>query len=113
MRALQDADARPMPGVHPPRVRRVLAARRPAPLPELRCSAVIVAIVGSRDFPKLTRIDDRVYRLRDDVPDLKIISGGARGADSRARWACRFWGVEFEEYEADWTHLGRPERMTR
>lgn len=66
----------------------------------------IVAIVGSRDFPRLTLIDDRVHRLRDDClareTPLKIVSGGARGADSRARWACKFWSVDFEEFPADW-----------
>lgn len=73
----------------------------------------IVAIVGSRDFPKLTQIDDRVHRLRDEWAadafgrPLKIVSGGARGADSRARWACKFWGVEFEEFPADWERDGR------
>lgn len=74
---------------------------------------MIVAIVGSRDFPKLTRVDQRIAQLRDfqascDIP-VKIISGGARGIDSRARVVCRDYGyiADFEEFPADWESDGK------
>jgi hypothetical protein len=77
---------------------------------------VIVAVVGSRDFPRLTAVDELVNGLWFAHVNLKIISGGARGVDSRVRVACKEHlrpsgdpdPIPFEEFPADWTRLGRP-----
>lgn len=76
---------------------------------------IAVAVVGSRDFPRLSAVDNRVQMLADHYgrTTLKIISGGARGVDRRAIVAAKECGVATEEYEADWTHLGRPAGFAR
>lgn len=76
---------------------------------------IVVAIVGSRDFPRLSAVDYRVQMLADQYgrKQLIIISGGARGVDRRAIVAAEQHGVRTEEYEADWTRLGRPAGYVR
>lgn len=69
---------------------------------------MIVAVVGSRDFPRLTAVDDRVQKLADQYGRsvLTILSGGARGVDRRAVVAAKECGVQTEEIAADWEVLG-------
>lgn len=64
-----------------------------------------VAIVGSRDYPKLTQVDERLARLAIEHygPNMKVISGVTRGVDSRARVFCQSRGLDFEEFPADWS----------
>lgn len=64
-----------------------------------------VLICGSRDWTKRKMVEVVLEGLRVLHPDLVVISGMARGADSHAaEWAERN-GVELDPYPADWaTH---------
>jgi hypothetical protein len=68
-----------------------------------------VAIVGSRDFPKLTLVDATVAAL---PADTVVISGGARGVDRRAAYAAKRRGLEVVELEAIWSQ-GRGAGLAR
>jgi len=69
-----------------------------------------VAIVGSRDYPRL----DQVQRYVRELPEFTtILSGGARGVDSCAVETARRRGLEIVEYLADWDGLGRRAGMVR
>lgn len=52
-----------------------------------------VAIVGSRDFPDLSRIRRFVQSLAAKHPDATLVSGGARGADQTAESYARREGL--------------------
>jgi YspA, cpYpsA-related SLOG family len=63
-----------------------------------------IAIVGSRDFPQLERVDAFVDALS---PGDVVVSGGARGVDSRAERRARARGLEVVIIPADWDRHGR------
>jgi hypothetical protein len=63
-----------------------------------------VAIVGSRDYPDLSRVRTYVAGLPDDTV---IISGGARGVDREAERAARTRGLRTLIFPADWTTYGK------
>ena len=70
------------------------------------------AIVGSRNYPKLERVQEFVRFLSDSpVPPEKwkyprnpatIVSGGAPGVDSVAAREARECGLPVEEFPAEW-----------
>lgn len=61
----------------------------------------VVAIVGSRDFPNLPLVEEFVEMyLRPGKHAL--VSGLARGVDTRARDACRDRGIHTIDVEALW-----------
>lgn len=67
-----------------------------------------VAIVGSRTFMDMKAMEIVVKRLLERDPDLVVVSGGARGADTlaeaAARKLCKSPPVIFH---ADWEKHGR------
>jgi len=67
-----------------------------------------VAIVGSRTFMDMKAMEIIVKRLLERDPDVVIVSGGARGADtlaeSAARKLCKHAPLIFP---ADWAKYGR------
>lgn len=63
-----------------------------------------VAIVGSRDFPRLYRVREYVEALPEDT---LVISGGARGVDREAVRAAKARGLATMEYFALWKEHGR------
>ena len=63
-----------------------------------------VAIVGSRDFPKMGVVRAFVQSL--DL-NVVVISGGARGVDTVAVEEARECGLEVEEINAEWDEIGR------
>lgn len=63
-----------------------------------------VAIVGSRDFPRLDVVRDYVRAL---PRDAVIISGGARGVDRAAVAEADRLGMAHEVYPAQWTTQGK------
>lgn len=69
-----------------------------------------VAIVGSRDYPNLEHVDAYVESL---PTDTVVVSGGARGVDTRAAARARERGLCVEEYLADWERFGRAAGMIR
>ena len=69
-----------------------------------------IAIVGSRDYPRL----DLVARYVAALPDgTVVVSGGARGVDSVAAGAARARGLEVAEHLPDWKTYGRAAGMVR
>jgi hypothetical protein len=69
-----------------------------------------IAIVGSRDFPRL----DLVERYIQNLPsDTIIISGGARGVDFAAEQAARERGMRVRIFRADWNKHGKSAGMIR
>ncbi len=64
----------------------------------------IYAIIGSRDFPKLSL----VKRLVDSLPpNTIVISGGARGVDRAAVDFAKARGLKTIEFPADWEGGGK------
>lgn len=66
-----------------------------------------VAIVGSREYPDLAAVWTFVEKLAARKPDAVIVSGGARGVDTVAAAAGRFFDLEVKEWEPEWDRLGR------
>jgi len=67
-----------------------------------------VAIVGSRTFLDRKLVDRVVQRLVERDPDVIVISGGARGADTLAETAARrFCDHPPVIFLADWDQYGR------
>jgi hypothetical protein len=60
---------------------------------------VRIAVVGSRDYPRLSLVDAWV-RENLKARDV-LVSGGARGVDRRAAFVARAMGLEVVEHEAD------------
>ena len=72
-----------------------------------------IAVVGSRDFPRLGEVRSFVRRL---PVGTTLVSGGARGVDTVAEVAAREVGIPVEIHPADWNRHGRgagPLRNTR
>lgn len=63
-----------------------------------------IAIVGSRDYPRL----DDVWEFVATLPDTAtVVSGGARGVDTAAEEAARARGLAVEIFPADWNTYGK------
>jgi hypothetical protein len=62
-----------------------------------------VAIVGSRDWKEPARILDCI----DELGDVEIVSGGARGVDRIAAQYAKIAGLETKEFIADWERHGK------
>lgn len=69
-----------------------------------------VAIIGSREYPRLADVDAAVDAL--DARDV-VVSGGARGVDVRAKDRARARGLAYDEFLADWEGEGRAAGHTR
>ena len=77
---------------------------------------MILAIVGSRDFTDQKKFDECLleFVVKNGKPS-KVISGGARGADTLAKqWAKRN-GIEFddENFKPDWKKHGKKAGILR
>lgn len=58
-----------------------------------------VAIVGSRKFPDLQRVREVVNDL---LPDITVVSGGAKGVDTVAEAAAKGRGLNTIIFPAEW-----------
>jgi hypothetical protein len=58
-----------------------------------------IAVVGSRDFPALERVDSCVRSISRINPNAILVSGGARGVDTAVLRACAHYGVSLVEYK--------------
>jgi len=68
-----------------------------------------VAVVGSRDFPKLSWVREFV----DELPDTTVVvSGGARGVDRAAEVAAAENDLRVESLQPDWS-AGRGAGLVR
>jgi hypothetical protein len=54
---------------------------------------VVVAVVGSREYPELAGVRAWVGRLAQKHPDAILVSGGARGVDRAAESAGKQYGL--------------------
>lgn len=66
-----------------------------------------LAIVGSRDFQDYKLLYNKVFELFGIGSIEKIISGGARGADTLAEQFARECSIPLQVFEADWKTYGR------
>jgi hypothetical protein len=81
---------------------------------------VRILVCGGRDFCNKDRLFSQLDELcmargwlRLGKPDVKVIAGGARGADALAvEWA-RDRGCPYEEFPADWAREGRAAGILR
>lgn len=64
----------------------------------------VMLVVGSRNFPRMSMVDDFMVLLPKDV---LVLSGGARGVDSMAVLAAKDCGLTTAVIEADWTRYGK------
>lgn len=85
----------------------------------------VYAIVGDRSFGDVERLtkrggksygetraaSDREYFVKvvssHEGGIEKIVSGGATGADTLAKWYAGKYGIPFEEFPANWDRFGR------
>jgi len=72
---------------------------------------ITIAIVGSRKWRDRQAVRDCISVL--DPERHRIISGGARGVDSLARRYANEYGIEFQEFPANWDELGKRAGMIR
>jgi hypothetical protein len=70
-------------------------------------SPFIVAIVGSRGFTDTMLVQRCVRRLLALHDNLRIVSGGARGADRQAELAAAELDVPIVIHPAEWDRFGR------
>lgn len=66
-----------------------------------------VAIVGSRTFNDYGLVKKTLDKFKQDNDITKIISGGARGADSLGARYARENQIELLEFIPDWNSYGR------
>lgn len=71
---------------------------------------LIVAIVGSRDYPDWAHVAMAVDSL---APSTIVVSGAARGVDTVAANRARSRGLEVVEFPADWRSFGNAAGMIR
>ena len=69
-----------------------------------------VAIVGSRNYPKLLAVSSLVRSLPDSCV---VVSGGARGVDRVAEAAAKERGLKTLVFSAEWNKYGRGAGMRR
>lgn len=72
-----------------------------------------IAIVGSRDYPNLKDVDRYFESHIPKHPDTIIISGGARGVDTRAAELAQKYDLGLVTYIPDWNQFGRKAGMIR
>lgn len=69
----------------------------------------VAAVVGSRNFTDYLLLAETL----DAVPLSRVVSGGARGADTMAIEYAKRKGIPYTEYPADWAVYGRAARFIR
>lgn len=75
-------------------------------------------IYGGRDFIPSHRSfaafhDEVVFWQLVGTPITRIISGGAKGADTYGEDLARFWSIPVDSYPADWATHGRKAGILR
>ena len=64
-------------------------------------------VAGGRDYDDYLTLSDAITRYRDKQPNICIVSGNARGADTLGIRYAMEHGVPFEVYPADWQRYGK------
>lgn len=63
-----------------------------------------LAVVGSRNFPKLELVEQLIHALK---PETEVLSGGARGVDLTAEKAARKRGLKLRVFYPAWQSQGK------
>lgn len=68
-----------------------------------------VIVASSRGFNDYSLLDRKLTHLlsKQDVEDVEIVSGGARGADKLGEAWAEHHGYDFTVFPADWDRLGK------
>lgn len=66
-----------------------------------------VLVCGGRDYNDVVRITQALDKLRAKFGDFTVVQGGARGADTLAKWWALSRNVACEEYPAQWDKYGK------
>jgi predicted Rossmann fold nucleotide-binding protein DprA/Smf involved in DNA uptake len=66
-----------------------------------------IAIVGSRDFTDLEKVEQEVLKRVSIEKIEKVVSGGAKGADTLARKFAEKYNIPLSEFLPDWGKFGR------
>lgn len=66
-----------------------------------------VLICGDRNFTDYPRIFNFVKQLKQRCPNIKLIEGGQKGADTLAKKAAEELEIPCKELKADWKNLGK------
>ena len=68
-----------------------------------------IGVIGSRTFKDQSLFNEVMQRIimLHIENNIKIISGGARGADTMANWFAQENGFPFTEYLPDWDRYGK------
>lgn len=61
-----------------------------------------VIIAGGRDFDDYDLLCKKVDRIVENLPDIQIVSGGARGADKLGEQYAKDRGYPCKVFPADW-----------
>lgn len=64
-------------------------------------------IAGGRDFSDYELLTREVSKLISGVPDVEIVSGGARGADLLGEHYAIDKGIKVKRFPADWERYGK------
>jgi len=64
----------------------------------------VIAVVGSREYPRLDEVRNFVASL---PPDVGVISGGAKGVDTAAEEEAKRCGLSFRLFPANWKKHGK------
>lgn len=65
-------------------------------------------VIGSRNFNDYALVESKLnFLLQNHLPNVCIVSGGARGADELARKYAECNGLFYNEFPADWNKYGR------
>lgn len=66
-----------------------------------------VIIAGGRDYADYNRLKKILDKLIYGSPDLQIVQGGAKGADSLAAKYAEEYAIDLATFEADWDTNGK------
>ena len=69
---------------------------------------ITYAVVGSRDFNNFVLMTSVLDNVIKDHKKIRIISGGASGADTLAKEYAQKAGALYEEFPADWKDMSKP-----
>ncbi|GHT47391.1 MAG: DUF2493 domain-containing protein [Candidatus Symbiothrix sp.] len=72
-----------------------------------------IAIVGSRDFTDLEKVEQEVLKRVSVEKIEKVVSGGAKGADTLAKKFAEKYKIPLLEFLPDWKKYGKGAGLMR
>jgi hypothetical protein len=72
-----------------------------------------VAIVGSRDFTDFEKLEQEILKRISVEKIEKVVSGGAKGADTLAKKFAEKHKIPLEEFKPDWAKYGKGAGLMR